>query len=126
MTEVGGILPPRPMTVAAGSALPCERTVVVGDTSSVVVRFAVVAPPGRNSLTVAFTRTASPTLTEVGALPVNTKMPWDVAESHPFDRRDVRGALNVVDERRRWRRRLRREAEYVVRRHVVWRVERVL
>src|SRR5713101_4610314 len=95
MTEVGGMRPPRPTIVAAGSGLPCERTVTVGDTSSVVVRFAVAAPPGRNSLTVALTRTASPTLTEVGAVLVKTKMPSDVAGSasgfgscmlNPFDR----------------------------------------
>jgi hypothetical protein len=38
------------------------------------------AQPGRNSLTVPVTRTRSPTAT-VGALPVNTKMPSEVAGS---------------------------------------------
>src|SRR5207302_5720845 len=82
ITEVGGIRPPRPITVAAGRRLPCDRTVTVGDTSSVVDKFeSPDAPPGRNSLTVAFTRTASPTLIEAGALPVKTKIPSEVAGS---------------------------------------------
>ena len=81
MIDVGGIRPPIPITVAAGSGFPCESTVTFGETSSVVVRLAVVAPPGRNSPTVARTRTASPIVTDVGALLVNTKIPSDVAGS---------------------------------------------
>src|SRR5207247_8514153 len=82
MTAVVGIGPPRPITVAAGGGLPCERTVPVGDTSYVVDKFeSPDAPPGRNSLTVAFTRTASPTLIEAGALAVKTKIPSEVAGS---------------------------------------------
>src|SRR5439155_21799023 len=78
MIEVGGMRPPMPITVAAGSGLACHTTVAVGDVISVVVRF-VAAPPGRDSLTEPFTVTASPTETDVGAGLVNTKMPSDVA-----------------------------------------------
>ena len=46
-----GTRPPKPRTVAAGSGLPVERTAIVGPVISVVVRFALAAPPGRNSVT---------------------------------------------------------------------------
>ena len=70
-----------PTIVVAGSGLPLERTVIAGEVSSVVVRFPVDAPPGRNSLTCPFTFTASPTFTELGADDVKTKMPSEVAGS---------------------------------------------
>ena len=78
MTVVGWVRPPAPITVAGGSALPDERTVTVGLAISVVVRFVLVAPPGRNSATVPNTRTASPTAT-VGAELVKTKIASEVA-----------------------------------------------
>ena len=51
-----------------------------GTVISVVVRFADAAPPGRNSLTVPLTLTASPACT-VGAEEVKTKIASDVASS---------------------------------------------
>ena len=80
ITVLGGIRPPVPTTVVAGSAFPCESTVTDGKASSVVVRLAVDAPPGRNSWTRPFTLTASPTLTD-GADDVKTKIPSEVAGS---------------------------------------------
>ena len=80
MTVSGGMRPPVPITVGAGSGLPVERTVTDGEASSVVVRFPFDTPPGRNSCTRPVTRTASPTLA-VGADEVKTKMPSEVAGS---------------------------------------------
>ena len=51
-----------------------------GEAISVVVRFPVDSPPGRNSFTRPLTATSSPTAT-VGALEVKTKMPSEVASS---------------------------------------------
>src|SRR5215210_403234 len=81
ITWLGGTRPPLPITVAAGSGLPLERTVVVGPLISVVVRFVLEAAPGRNSTTVPLTRTASPTLTEVGAEAVHAHTASDVQSS---------------------------------------------
>jgi hypothetical protein len=81
ITVVGGIRPPIPMTVGTGSTLPLERTVIDGETSSVVVRFVEDVPPGRNSETLPLTVTLSPTLTTEGATLVNTKIASDVASS---------------------------------------------
>src|SRR5262245_63619221 len=72
--------PPLPTTTAAGSGFPVETTVTVGDESSVVLRFAFVALPGRNSCTRALTCTASPVDT-VGDDEVKTNTPSDVASS---------------------------------------------
>jgi hypothetical protein len=80
MIVVGGTRPPVPITVAAGSEFPVERTDTDGEDSSVVDRLPVDAPPGRNSDTRALTLTESPTLT-VGAVEVKTKMPSEVASS---------------------------------------------
>ena len=80
MTAVGGVLPPMPTTVGAGRTLPEDWTVMDGLTISVVVRFVLPEPPGRNSETVPLTRTASPTATS-GAELVKTKMPSEVAVS---------------------------------------------
>src|SRR5947208_647668 len=86
--------PPFPTTTGAGSGLPVESTVMIGEPSSVVVRLPVDAPPGRNSFTRPFTPTASPTETALGADEVKTKMPSEVAGSesgfgssiqNPFD-----------------------------------------
>jgi hypothetical protein len=55
ITVFGGIRPPVPTTVGAGSGLPVDTTVTAGEASSVVVRFPVVEPPGLNSCTRAFT-----------------------------------------------------------------------
>ena len=81
MTSVGGTRPPAPIRIGVGSGLPVLCTTIVGPVSSVVVRFAVDAPPGRNSETVPVTVAASPTLTDVGEFNVNTKTPSDVATS---------------------------------------------
>ena len=78
ITAPGGTRPPAPTTVAAGSPLPEESTVIAGDVSSVVVRFVDAAPPGRNSVTVPTTCTSSPTAT-VGATFVKTKIASEVA-----------------------------------------------
>jgi hypothetical protein len=78
MTVLGGIRPPVPRTVGAGRELPLETTATVGDVISVVVRFAVEAPPGRNSATRPPTRTSSPTAT-VGDELVKTNIASDVA-----------------------------------------------
>ena len=60
---------------------PEESTVIDGEPeSSVVVRFPVDEPPGRNSWTRPLTLSASPTLT-VGVDEVKTKMPSEVAAS---------------------------------------------
>src|SRR5690242_18116866 len=80
MTVSGGIRPPAPMTVGAGSGLPVERTETVGLASSVVVRLPFETPPGRNSCTRALTLTESPATT-AGADEVKTKMPSEVALS---------------------------------------------
>jgi hypothetical protein len=79
ITVAGGTRPPLPITVVAGSGLPLDTTVIVGETSSVVVKFVLDEPPARNSWTVPFTRTESPTLTALGADDVKTKMPSEVA-----------------------------------------------
>jgi hypothetical protein len=50
-----------------------------------MVRFVDDEPPGRNSATFPLTLTESPTLTEVGAEDVKTKMPSDVASSASGD-----------------------------------------
>src|SRR5215210_944678 len=81
MIVSGRARPPTPTTVGAGIVFPPGaggRTVVVGVTISVSVRFVLDAPPARNSETVPLTRTASPTLTAVGADDVKTRMPSDV------------------------------------------------
>ena len=71
----------QPTTDAGGSGFPEERTVIDGEPeSSVVVRFPVDAPPGRNSWTRPLTLSASPTLT-AGVDEVKTKMPSEVAGS---------------------------------------------
>ena len=81
ITWSGGTRPPVPTTVAGGSGFPEESTVIDGEPeSSVVVRFPVDAPPGRNSWTRPLTLSASPTLT-VGVDEVKTKMPSEVAGS---------------------------------------------
>ena len=80
ITAVGRARPPMPRTVAAGSGLPVERTAIVGPVISVVVRFALDEPPGRNSVTSPDTRTESPTFT-VGADEVKTRSPSEVEES---------------------------------------------
>jgi hypothetical protein len=67
--------------MGSGSGFPVESTVTLGEPeSSVVVRFPVVAPPGRNSCTVPCTRTESATAT-AGAELVKTKIPSEVAGS---------------------------------------------
>ena len=81
MTVLGGMRPPVPTTIGAGKRLPRETTAIVGPESSVVVRLPEDAPPGRNSWTFPLTVTASPTLTVVGELLVNTKIPSLVAGS---------------------------------------------
>ncbi len=123
MTVVGATRPPAPMTVALGRGLPVERVTIVGPVSSVVVRFAFVAPPGRNSATLPSTWMWSPTET-VGAVLVKTKIPFgrgwigvdgrvglldpeaiggigrhDSARGNRCadQRREVRGALDRVD-----------------------------
>ena len=80
MIVSGGMRPPVPITVGAGSGLPVESTATVGEASSVVVRFPLETPPGRNSCTRPVTRTESPTVA-VGADEVKTKMPSEVAGS---------------------------------------------
>jgi hypothetical protein len=81
MTMFGGTRPPVP-TVVTGSGLPLVRTWIdrPGFVSSVVVRFAVPDPPGRNSVTRPLTSTLSPTATPGGAFR-KTRMPSDVASS---------------------------------------------
>ena len=81
MTVFGGTRPPVPTTIGSGKGLPRETTAIVGPESSVVVRLPEDAPPGRNSWTFPLTVTASPTLTVVGELLVNTKIPSLVAGS---------------------------------------------
>src|SRR5439155_19274883 len=77
-----GMRPAVPATIADGSGLPCETTATDGEPlSSVVVRLPLDAPPGRNSFTVPLTCARSPTLTELGADDVKTKIPSDVAGS---------------------------------------------
>src|SRR5262249_29664102 len=77
MTDPGGTRPPEPMTTAGGSAR-VPTTLTLGPVISVVVRLVLLAPPGRNSLTVPSTATSWPTLT-VGADEVNTKTASEVA-----------------------------------------------
>src|SRR5919108_910351 len=79
ITSEGGVRPPVPMTVGAGSGLADEITAVVGEVISVVVRFVLDEPPGRNSLTRPLTLTESPTSTAAGADDVNTKTASEVA-----------------------------------------------
>ena len=79
MTAAGGRRPPVPIVVAAGSGLPWLTTTTLGDAISVTVRLALLTPPGRNSCTSPPTVTASPTVTAVGAEPVKTKIPSEVA-----------------------------------------------
>ena len=81
MTSVGGTRPPVPTTVAAGSGFPVERTVTEGDVISVVVRFAVPEPPGRNSTILPLTSTKSPTATPAAAAEPKTKSPSEVSGS---------------------------------------------
>ncbi len=50
---------------------------IAGPLISVVVRFALAAPPGRNSVTTPETRTESPTFT-AGADDVKTRSPSEV------------------------------------------------
>src|SRR6476659_456154 len=80
MIVSGGMRPPVPITVGAGSGLPVESTATVGEASSVVVRFPLETPPGRNSCTRPVTRIESPTFA-AGADEVKTKMPSEVAGS---------------------------------------------
>jgi hypothetical protein len=81
MTSDGGTRPPVPTTVAAGSAFPLERTVTDGEVISVVVRFAVLEPPGRNSTMFPLTSTESPTVTLAAPDEPKTKRPSDVSGS---------------------------------------------
>jgi len=67
--------------VAAGSGLPLERTVTEGEVISVVVRFAVLEPPGRNSAMFPLTSTESPTATPAAADEPKTKSPSEVSGS---------------------------------------------
>ena len=53
--------------------------VTVGEVSSVVVRFALVAPPGRNSVTRPLTVTACPTETDAPMPVAKTRIASDVA-----------------------------------------------
>ena len=78
MMLVGSVRPPLPRTVVAGNGFTVESVAIVGPVISVVVRLALVAPPGRNSVTSPETRTESPTFT-VGADEVKTRMPSDVS-----------------------------------------------
>ena len=57
ITLVGGTRPPAPITVCAIAA-PGPPGVTAGEVISVVVRFALVDPPGRNSVTRPLTVTA--------------------------------------------------------------------
>ena len=79
MTVPGGTRPPSPITVLAGTGL-VPSLVANGLISSVIVRLVVPDPPGRNSMTVPFTPTSSPTCT-FGELDVKTNKPSEVAGS---------------------------------------------
>src|SRR5439155_468025 len=89
ITWSGGTRPPVPTTVAGGSGFPEERTVMDGEPeSSVVVRFPVDEPPGRNSWTRPLTLSASPTLTVAA---------WTVTVHVSFAAKSVAGSsVNVV------------------------------
>ncbi len=80
MISVGGVRPSLPITVASGRSVPDRFKVIVGPESWVVERLLVAAPPGTNSPTVPVTWILSPGAT-VGAAPVKTKMPSEVASS---------------------------------------------
>ncbi len=77
ITSVGGVRSPAPIRVS-GSALPLDRTVIVGLPPICVVVRLLTSPPGQNSETVPLTRMESPTRT-VGLELVKTKIPSDVA-----------------------------------------------
>jgi hypothetical protein len=81
ITVEGGTRPPFPTTVAAGSGFPLESTITEGDVSSVVVRLALLEPPGWNSTTLPPTSTASPTETPPAAEEPKTKIPSEVPGS---------------------------------------------
>ena len=74
MICVGGSRPPVPMMTLSATAVP--RLSADGLVSWVMVKLRL-SPPGRNSDTVAVTRTNWPSA-NVGALLVNTKMPSEV------------------------------------------------
>ena len=80
MTVRGGLRPPRPTIV--GAIRPRPVTTAVAPLISVVERFALVAPPARNSVTRPVTVTAVPGVSAgSGALLVNTKTPSEVRRS---------------------------------------------
>ena len=81
ITSEGGTRPPLPITMGAGRGLRDESTVVVGDVISVVMRFVLDEPPGRNSLTRPLAVTESATATAAGAVAVTTKIASEVASS---------------------------------------------
>ena len=78
ITLVGGTRPPGPMAVWA-IATPGPPGVTVGLVISVVVRFVLAAPPGRNSVTRPLTVTASPTATDPPMPVANTRIASEVA-----------------------------------------------
>ncbi len=84
ITAVGGTRPAAPMTVSAISD-PGPPGVTVGEVISVVVRFALVAPPGRNSVTRPVTVTACPTETDAPMPVPKTRIASEVATlASPF------------------------------------------
>src|SRR5690242_17208899 len=78
ITVLGGTRPPGPTRVGAGTGLPCESTLTVGDPISVTVS---PVAPGRNSCTLPATVTASPTATAAAAVLPKTAIPSLVAGS---------------------------------------------
>jgi hypothetical protein len=80
VTVLGGTRPRTPTMVGAGNGLPLECTTTEGAVSSVVVRLALAAPPGRNSATRPATSTPSPTNT-AGLAEVNTNSASEVPGS---------------------------------------------
>src|SRR5919109_5069135 len=91
MTVVGGMRPPAPITVTAGSGFPLDSFVTPrpGEATSVIERLLNAlevgrhdgVQPGRNSATVPRTCTRSPTETAFATDDPNTRMPSDVAGS---------------------------------------------
>src|SRR5678809_151174 len=76
MMVVGGMRPPVPISVGAGSEFPVDVSTIEDEPISVFVRLV----PVPNSATVPLTETALPIAT-VGADDVKTNMPSEVASS---------------------------------------------